>query len=105
MTRSSAPASQDLYLAYLPQEAQRTYRSASSETDLAGEIRLIRTVLCHMATELPGSDRAMTAILGVLVRAVALQAKQSDGTSDVERALLDAAAMVLKGEPDGACDE
>ena len=66
------------------------------DLDLSGEIRLMRAVLSDLARDIPANHRSMTAVLSVLVRAVYVQAKQLGGASDLERALLEAAELVLR---------
>lgn len=75
------------------------YRAASGDLDITEEIRLMRAVLAYLAEDIPTNHRAMSAILGALVRAIYIQAKQLAGASDVERTLQDAADLVLH-QPD-----
>lgn len=93
-----APSQPDPYLDRLSPDDREAYRAASPDVDLSLEIRLIRTILSHLAANLPVNQKSMTPVLGVLVRAVSLQSKQSGAQSDLERELVEAAEKVLKAQ-------
>lgn len=82
----------DPYLDRLAPDDREAYRVASPDVDLSSEIRLMRTVLAHLADDLPANHKSITLVLGMLVRAASLHSRQSP---DRERSLLDAAEDIL----------
>jgi hypothetical protein len=52
---------------------------ASPDTDLSDEIHLMRTVLDHLANDIPANHRDIVHTIGVLARVTSLHAKRSHG--------------------------
>src|SRR3954449_9141264 len=73
------PPSTDPYLDALTPDSRAAYRVASPDANLSDEIRLLRAVLSSLAEDLPGNHKSITACVGVLVRALTFQARQSGG--------------------------
>lgn len=93
-------SSSDLYLGRLLPDDRDAFRAASPDADLSLEIRLLRTILSHLAEDFPNNGRILVQMLGLLVRAVSLQTRLADGPSDLSRTLRDAARDVLEAGND-----
>ncbi|MBV9281014.1 MAG: hypothetical protein JOZ41_13110 [Chloroflexi bacterium] len=68
----------------------------SAEADLTEEIRLMRRMLGLLSADLPANHRSIVALLGVLIRAVTVQATKLSGGNDVELRLQEAAERALE---------
>jgi hypothetical protein len=63
------------YLPALPPESRASYRVASPDAELSEEIRLMRTVLAHLAEDIPANHRDIVHTVGVLARVTSLHLK------------------------------
>jgi len=55
------------------------HRVDSPDTDLSDEIRLMRTILDHLADDIPANHRDIVHTVGVLARVTSLHAKHGNG--------------------------
>jgi hypothetical protein len=92
---ASSVSGADLYLSFLSDEDRETFRRIAADPELRDEIRLLRLVLARLIHDLDGNHKLILPVLNALVRAINTQARVSDGGSDLERALLEAAEKVL----------
>ena len=98
-------AASDPYLGGLQPEDRERYLACSGDLDLTDEIRLMRTVLAHLAGDISGNKSTLASHFGVLVRAVSIQASRLAGPGKLEQALLAAAELALDGQRREAAEE
>jgi hypothetical protein len=67
----------------------------NGETDLADDIRLLRTVIASLTENLRDNSRHFGVLFNALARAAGLQIKTRGGSDDVEEAILRAADDAL----------
>ncbi len=71
------PTPHSPYLPTLSPDGRAAYQTASADGDLADEIRLMRTVLSHLADDIPANHRDIVHTVGVLARVTSLFLKQA----------------------------
>lgn len=75
----TADAQSSALLPELPRESRASQRVASPDADLSDEIRLMRTILDHLAEDIPANHRDIVHTVAVLARVTSLHAKRSHG--------------------------
>jgi hypothetical protein len=95
LTPSPAQTASDPYLGRLAEDDQEVYQATTGDLDLTHEIRLMRTVLAHLAGDIAANRTVLASLLGALVRAVSIQASQLAGARHLEQVLVEVGERVL----------
>ncbi|HLJ68082.1 MAG TPA: hypothetical protein VKX16_12045 [Chloroflexota bacterium] len=94
-TPSRQKKRQSFYSQWLDPDLAAALEGASGGLDLADEIKLIRLVAGWLGSNLPANHPHVVRTIGVLCRAVALQARAAGNTSELEEVLRAAAERIL----------
>ena len=92
----ASPSQSDVYLSHLSAEDRAIFLRSSGGADLEADIRLMRTIITSLSSNLGSNHRHFGVLFNALCRAVGLQAKTSGGEREFEEALLQAAEDALR---------
>jgi hypothetical protein len=94
---TDAPPLGDLYAKYLSAEDRKVYDIASPKSDLAGEMRLIRTLIVRLLQKgLIEREVALRLAVAVLFRLVQVQKGGPEDETELRKEIFDVADLLTK---------
>jgi hypothetical protein len=94
---TDAPPLDDLYAKYLSAEDRKVYDIASPKPDLAGEMRLIRTLIVRLLQKgLIEREVALRLAVAVLFRLVQVQKGGPEDETELRKEIFDVADLLTK---------
>lgn len=84
-----------LYTSAMTPEDAALVRNASPDSDLEGEIKLLRGIIARLSPDMTANQAIILRVVAILCRAIDLQGKHKGDMSEIEQALLEAAEEAL----------